>query len=344
MVEALQNEAILFTAPMTVNENDFVKVKKETEEKVGPAGKVLFEVIDRVANAPLRNNSLDRIYSNLFLPTVSTHTPVIFSRYLATLKNEGQLVLKESVLLEELSNTVCPISRKEDEIVSLLKLAGFVDVAVKETTPIADHQLLSFFQLWGVPEKKIDQAIVTRLSGKFAMTEIHARKPSYNVGQKISLNFKKKNNTTTTSSAEKKKNIWLIHTNDDENNNMELEDEDALLDEQDKIKPSKESLTRPDDCDLSDGKRKACKGCTCGREEGDEEEDGNVVALDLMDDIQEEVIEVDPTPKANSGCGSCSLGDAFRCSTCPYMGMPAFNEGDKIKLGGMFEVDDIDDF
>lgn len=100
----------------------------------------------------------------------------------------------------------------------------------------------------------------------------------------------------------------------------------------------------PDDCDLTDGKRKACKGCTCGREEGDEEEEGNVVSLDLMEDIEEEVIEVDPTPKENSGCGSCSLGDAFRCSTCPYMGMPAFNEGEKIQLGGMFEIDDIDDF
>ncbi|CAO3649173.1 unnamed protein product [Mucor fragilis] len=343
-MDALENESILFTAPVTINEASFMQVKHDTAQKVGANGSVLFEVIERVAQAPLRNNSFDRIYSNLFLPTVSIHTPMILSRYLATLKNDGQLLLQEPILLQDLSNTVCPISLKQEELVSLLKLAGFVHVTVRDILPVTDQDLSAIFHLWGVSQDRLDRGMVARLSGKFGMIQIFARKPGYNIGQKMALSFKKKPSTSTSTKADKKK-VWLINTNDDDEGiDMELEDAEDLLDIEDKMKPTKASLTRPDDCDLTNGKRKACKGCTCGREEGDEEEQENVVALDLMDTMEEEVIEVDPTPKENSGCGSCSLGDAFRCSTCPYMGMPAFNQGDKIKLGGMFEIDDIDDF
>uniref|UniRef100_A0A6M2F894 Anamorsin homolog n=1 Tax=Populus davidiana TaxID=266767 RepID=A0A6M2F894_9ROSI len=135
---------------------------------------------------------------------------------------------------------------------------------------------------------------------------VKAKKPSWNIGSSFAL----------------KKSIKspIKVQNDDYS---DLIDEDSLLTEEDLKKPQ---LPPVGDCEVG-STRKACKNCTCGRAE------------------EEEKVKLGPTMdqlnNPQSACGSCGLGDAFRCGTCPYKGLPPFKLGEKVSLSENFLVADI---
>ncbi|GEQ71111.1 hypothetical protein JCM33374_g4792 [Metschnikowia sp. JCM 33374] len=150
----------------------------------------------------------------------------------------------------------------------------------------------------------------------------------------------------------------------------EGEDEDSdFINEEDLIAESERlnnyNIVVPKKCELPTGKkrRKACKDCTCGLKELEESEEANT--RNLQDTIlgkmaqsatleaikieerlkqsqvkftEEELAEIDFTVEGKTGgCGSCALGDAFRCDGCPYLGLPPFKPGEAITLAGLGE-------
>ncbi|KAG6093957.1 electron carrier [Claviceps sp. LM220 group G6] len=145
----------------------------------------------------------------------------------------------------------------------------------------------------------------------------------------VPLRFGKKNKSQAPAATPK----LDLSTLDDGNDDDELIDEDQLLDEEDlKRRPQ-----APTDCQPQK-RRRPCKDCTCGlaaKFEAEEKErraqaDANLEAIKLDSN---DLNELDFTVKGKTGsCNNCSLGDAFRCSTCPFIGLPAFKPGEEVRI------------
>ena len=110
-------------------------------------------------------------------------------------------------------------------------------------------------------------------------------------------------------------------------------DPDSLLTDEDKARPVPvcEPISKTNGNGVAPRRRKACKNCTCGLAEEleaearasrsvmlDGSEEGGVKEIDVGRGGVEKMVKV--APKVTSSCGSCYLGDAFRCSSCPYLG------------------------
>lgn len=117
----------------------------------------------------------------------------------------------------------------------------------------------------------------------------------------------------------------------DEEEEGDIINEDDLIDD----KYSTAAFSIPARCDPGPGKkrRRACKDCTCGLKEAEEAE-VNSKRNDLVQLNNDELAEIDFTVpgKAVGGCGSCALGDAFRCDGCPYLGLPPFKPGEIVSI------------
>mmetsp|Transcript_14592 Transcript_14592/g.22491 ORF Transcript_14592/g.22491 Transcript_14592/m.22491 type:complete len:285 (+) Transcript_14592:82-936(+) len=117
----------------------------------------------------------------------------------------------------------------------------------------------------------------------------------------------------------KMSNKVTLNLDDDDDDDDQIDEDDLLLNGGNNsgmlappptIDMEARAKAAADDC----GGRKACDDCTCGRAE-----------MEAAD--EEKKMADNPPPKSN--CGNCAKGDAFRCAGCPYLGKPAFKEGEE---------------
>ncbi|KAK7470932.1 electron carrier [Stygiomarasmius scandens] len=157
-------------------------------------------------------------------------------------------------------------------------------------------------------------------------------------GASVPLKLRKK---ATGDGAAKKAALWALDPS------PSIIDSDALLTEEDKLRPTCEPVSA--DGSNRPRRKRACKGCTCGLAELEAEEERNGSRKVVLVDGGEEggAVEVNKgdssrivnTGKVTSSCGNCYLGDAFRCASCPYLGLPAFKPGEKVEIS--LDMDDI---
>lgn len=111
------------------------------------------------------------------------------------------------------------------------------------------------------------------------------------------------------------------------------------IDEDDLISETEDVITMVTCGKSKQRRRKACKDCTCGLKEMEEQEieSRRMKQQQVIKFSEDDLTEIDFTieGKKVGGCGSCALGDAFRCSGCPYLGLPAFKPGQPINLNSI---------
>jgi hypothetical protein len=274
-------------------------------EKAGMGGirQVEMYMIDRLTDGASSLQSSSYSGAHLILPFSYLTSSAIFTRLHDAITPEGTLTIE---------SPSTPDDTSVQQVQSNLAQTGFTDV-------------------------QVDGTVITAKS-----------KPSSSSTNMLPLRRKLGNKATTSSN---KKALWSVTAAQD----APLIDQNSLLSEAEKRAPS---AARRDDCDIESAmkagskKKKACKGCTCGLRELEEEEEQSrqaslsqgIVQLDASDmdmpegskglektEVTETMVDehgitrvikrvkVD-TSGATSSCGSCFLGDAFRCSSCAYLG------------------------
>jgi SAM-dependent methyltransferase len=258
---------------------------------------------DLSSGLSLPASSADAVFS--YSASMKNHTPTLLAEVARVLKPGGKFIMREIVTNDEKDTSG---KRLAKDLFPALTVSGFVDSSLN----------------------MLDEASHT--------VQAIASKPKYEVGATASLSLKPK------AAVAPKQSVWKIASGNDDADlepakpaqakagswKIAVNEDDDIIDENELVRPE-DFNTKPavvSDCGPSaTGKARACKNCTCGLAEKGPSESKSILAQ-----AQPGTTVTVDTTQMKSSCGSCSLGDGFRCPGCPYRGLPAFKPGEKITI------------
>ncbi|NXJ65269.1 CPIN1 protein, partial [Rostratula benghalensis] len=264
---------------------------------VGADSPVSVENVNQLLQSAHRESSFDVILSGVVPGSTAQHSAEVLAEIARILKPGGRVLLKELVVTESGNNSRIKTAAK---LPTALTLSGLVEVKELQKEVLTPEEAQTVQEHLGYQGNDL---LIVQVEGK---------KPNFEVGSssQLKLSFAKAPGPSGKPSVDPATaKLWTLSANDMNDEEMDLLDSDELLDSEDLRKPDPSSL-RASSC-KEIGKKKACKNCTCG----------------LAEELEQ---KKNSQPK--SACGNCYLGDAFRCASCPYLGMPAFKPGEKILL------------
>ncbi|XP_037372381.1 anamorsin [Talpa occidentalis] len=282
-----------------------VEALKELVDKLqvvtGSEGQVSVENSSQLLQSAHKESSFDVILSGVVPGSTALHSAETLAEIARILRPGGCLFLREPVETAIVNNSKVKTPSK---LCSALTLSGLVEVKELQREPLNPEEIQSVQEHLGYQ------------SDSLCSVQITGKKPNFEVGSssQLKLSVAKKSPSVKPAVDPAAVQLWTLSANDMEDESVDLIDSDELLDPEDLKKPDPASLRAPS---CGEGKkRKACKNCTCG----------------LAEELEKEKSKEQMSSLPKSACGNCYLGDAFRCASCPYLGMPAFKPGEKVLL------------
>ncbi|XP_034281417.1 anamorsin [Pantherophis guttatus] len=273
------------------------KFVQDVQAVIGAENQVSVENVNQLLYSSHKESSFDVVLSGLVPGSLTQHSAELLAEIARIVKPGGRVLLKEAVTPEASNDDKLKTVSKLQTIATL---SGLVEVKELQKDALTSEQIQAV-------QKHLDLQC-----NEILAVQLEGKKPNFEIGSssQLKLSTVKKPTTEKPRVDPTAAKLWTLSANDMDDEDVDLLDSDELLDPEDLKKPDPASLRAPS-CKES-GKRKACKNCTCG----------------LAEELEQEKKGAQP----KSACGNCYLGDAFRCASCPYRGMPAFKPGEKILL------------